>query len=166
MPLPKIKQPLFDIIIPSTNKKVKYRPFTVKEEKILLIAQESKEADQIINAIKQVINNCVNDIDVDKLATFDIEYLLLQLRAKSVNNIMTFKITDPDTEEPVELEVDIDSIKIQKDENHKALIEADEGIYLKMKYPTIDQMRLVLEADEDKQSEITFDMMMKCIDTI
>jgi len=166
MPLPIIKQPLFNITIPSTNKKVKYRPFTVKEEKILLIAQESKDAEQIITAMKQVINNCVQDIDVEKLATFDIEYLLLQLRAKSVNNLMTFKVNDPETDEAVELQIDINDIKIQKHEKHKIVIEADDGVFLKMKYPTIDQMRLVLEAKADEQSTVTFNMMMKCIDVI
>ena len=79
MGLPKIDLPLFDIEIPSTGKRVKYRPFTVKEEKILLIAQESKDIDQIILAIKQIINNCVISIDVDKLAMFDLEYMLINM---------------------------------------------------------------------------------------
>jgi hypothetical protein len=82
MALPKIDQPLFDIIIPSTKKKVRYRPFTVKEEKILLIAQESKDQNQILLAIKQIITNCVENVDVDKLAIFDLEYLILNIRAK------------------------------------------------------------------------------------
>ena len=86
MALPKIDQPLFEIEIPSTGKKTKYRPFTVKEEKILLIAQESREQNQILLAVKQIITNCVSDIDVEKLAIFDLEYLILNIRAKSVNN--------------------------------------------------------------------------------
>ena len=92
MALPKIQSPLFDLTIPSTKKKVQFRPFTVKEEKILLVAQESKDINQIVLAIKQIINNCVEGVSVDDLAMFDMEYVLIHLRAQSVGSEIEFKI--------------------------------------------------------------------------
>ena len=126
MGLPKIDQPLFELVIPSTGKKVQYRPFTVKEEKILLIAQESKSTDQIILAIKQIINNCLVDVDVDTLATFDLEYIIINIRGKSVNNEMTFNITDPDTQEDIELAMDVNDIEVVFDEKHDKKIDLNE----------------------------------------
>ena len=99
MSLPKIDLPLFEVVVPSSETKINCRPFTVKEEKVLLVAQESKEIDQIILAIKQIINNCVKDIDVERLALFDLEYILLALRSKSVSNNAKFNIRDPETDE-------------------------------------------------------------------
>jgi hypothetical protein len=103
MALPKIELPLFEAKLFSTGKKVKFRPFTVKEEKILLIAQEANDIDQTLLAIRQIISNCVYDVDVETLPMFDMEYLMLQLRAKSVNNMITFNMTEPDTKKPVEI---------------------------------------------------------------
>ena len=136
MGLPKIDLPLFETKLLSTGKKkIKYRPFTVKEEKILLIAQESDDIEQVILAIKQIIGNCCPDVNVDELPMFDLEYLLLQIRGKSVNNVITFQITDPDTEKPVMLELNIDEIEITKPEGHSAEIPLGEDSYLVMRYP-------------------------------
>jgi hypothetical protein len=116
--LPKIDLPLFELVLPSTGKKIKYRPFTVKEEKILLVAQESDDVEQTILGIKQIINNCLVDINVEKLAMFDLEYILLMLRSKSVDNNIRFGVTDPDTNESIELEIDLNEVKITKDKEH------------------------------------------------
>lgn len=164
MGLPKIDLPLFDIEIPSTGKKVKYRPFTVKEEKILLIAQESKDIDQIILAIKQIINNCVNTVDVDKLAMFDLEYLLINIRAKSVNNEIQFSITDPDTKERVDLTIDIADVKIIHKEDHNNLIKVNDDIYLKMRYPTINELSNI--AKSKNSFENLFKIMIDCIENV
>lgn len=166
MALPKIQQPLFELTVPSTNKKVKYRPFTVKEEKILLIAQESKDTDQIILAIKQIINNCIEGINVDKLAMFDMEYILINLRAKSVGNEIEFKIKDPETEEIIELVLDTDNIKMIKDKNHSNVIKISDDISLVMRYPRIDQLSLIAKTEEGKRNEMLFDLMIGCIESI
>ena len=164
MGLPKIDLPLFDIEIPSTGKKVKYRPFTVKEEKILLIAQESKDIDQIILAIKQIIVNCVITVDVDKLAMFDLEYLLINIRAKSVNNEIQFSITDPDTKERVDLTIDIADVKIIHKDDHNNLIKVNDDIYLKMRYPTINELANI--AKSKNSFENLFKIMIDCIENV
>lgn len=169
MPLPKINQPLFELTIPSTEQKVKYRPFTVKEEKILLIARESKDIDQVVLSIKQIVSNCVQDqIDVDKLAIFDIEYIMLNLRAKSVSNVMEFAIRDPDTKEKVELEIDINDIEVKKSEDHNSLIQVDSDVYVKMSYPSILQLKEMTATKEDGSStqEALLNIMLGCIESV
>lgn len=165
MPLPKIQQPLFELTIPSTGKKIQYKPFTVKEEKILLIAQESKDLDQIITAINQIITNCIEDIDVDDLAMFDLEYLLINLRSKSVGNEVEFKIKDPDTEEVVELSIDLNDIEIKKDEKHNKIIKVNDDISMVMQYPKLNQLK-ALNGEEENQEQALFDVMIGCIDSI
>lgn len=164
MPLPKIDQPLFEMVIPSTSKKVKYRPFTVKEEKILLIAQESKDQDQIILAIKQILNNCLIDIDVDELAVFDLEYIMLNLRAKGVNDKIEFSITDPETEEVIELEINISDIEIKKNKKHNKIIKITDDISLQMRYPTIDYVKTL--ANNQNNATVLFDIMKSCIHSV
>lgn len=163
MPLPKIDQPLFTLTVPSSGKKVKYRPFTVKEEKILLIAQESKDMEQIITAIKQIITNCLVDVDADDLAVFDLEYILIKLRAKSVNNVIDFKITDPDTEEEIDVSLNIDDIEIDYKEEHKKIIEVTDDISLHMKYPSIDYLNA---AKDQASDESVFNLMKQSIDKV
>lgn len=165
MPLPKIDQPLFEMTVPSTGKKVKYRPFTVKEEKILLIAQESKDIDQVVLSIKQILTNCLQNYDIEKLAVFDLEYILLQIRAKAVNNILRFKVVDPDSEEEVELELNVDDIQIMRSENHKKIVDVTDTIKLSMKYPTIDFIRNLQGGEEDQQNAI-FELMKGCIEAV
>jgi hypothetical protein len=171
MALPKISQPLFELTIPSTNKKIHYRPFTVKEEKILLIAQESKDIDQIITAIKQLATNCLQDVsesEIDNLAMFDLEYILINLRAKSVGEEIQFAIKDPDSEETIELSLDLNDIEIKRDEKHSKIIKINDEISISMKYPRIDQLRnLSTNSEDDTVSEtLLFDTMIDCIDTI
>ena len=167
MPLPKIDQPLFELTIPSNGDTVKYRPFTVKEEKVLLIAQESKDIDQVVLSIKQILNNCIQDYDIENLAVFDLEYILIQIRAKAVNNILKFRVTDPDTEETVDIELDVEDIEIVRDENHKKIVPVSDTISLAMKYPSIDFIKMLREnEDAESQQEALFDLMKTCIDSV
>lgn len=166
MALPKIQAPLFNLTIPSTKKKVKFRPFTVKEEKILLIAQESKEIDQVILSIKQIINNCIEGINVEELAMFDMEYILINLRAQSVGNKIEFKIKDPDTEETIEMTLDINDIKLKEDPDHNPLIQIDKDFYIKMNYPKLDMLKQLKNVEEKDRQIAMFNMMMGCIDSV
>lgn len=163
MALPKIDLPLFELEVPSTGKKVKYRGFTIKEEKILLIAQESKDIDQIMLAMKQIVSNCVYDADPDKLATFDMEYLVVNVRSKSVNNLVEFKIRDPDTKEEVPLTMNLDEVKIKRTSDHTNIVKINEDSVLVMRYPTINELHALLKS---KTKQTMFDTMVACIDRI
>lgn len=165
MALPKIDLPLFELTVPSSGKVVKYRPFTVKEEKILLIAQESKDIDQIILAIKQIVNNCIDNIDADKLPMFDLEYIMLNLRSKSVNNVIKFKVKDPDTEEQIELELDIDTVKFRTKDNHTKKIQINDEYSLIMRYPTINELKALTDI-KDRDAEALLNIMLACIDML
>lgn len=165
MALPKINLPLFELTIPSNGQKVTYRPFTVKEEKILLIAQESKDLDQVVLAIKQIIRNCLTNVDVEKLPMFDLEYIMLNLRAKSINNIIQFSVKDPDTEETINLVLNIDNITLTKKENHDKKIVLDDEYSLIMRYPTINELR-ALSGLTSGSTENLLDIMLSCIDML
>lgn len=154
MSLPKIDLPLFELTVPSSGKKVKYRPYNVREEKILLIAQESDDIDQSILAIKQIITNCVYDLDVNEIPMFDLEYIMLNIRAKSVNNEIQFNIIDKETDETITLKLDIANIKLTQNEKHNKKINLDNDYTLIMKYPTIDKIK----GNED--------LVISCIDLL
>ena len=169
MGLPKIDMPLFETKIVSSGEVVKYRPFTVKEEKILLIAQETQESEQIVLAMKQIITNCCQgDINAEDLPMFDLEYLLLQIRAKSVNNTLSFTVTDPETQDPVECEIDIENIKLDIPEGHTKFITVDEDTQLVMGYPKLEQLNdfLSIANPDVNQGEVLFDVMLGCIDSV
>lgn len=165
MALPKIDLPLYQCELPSTGKKIKYRPFTVKEEKILLTAQESKDTTQIILAIKQILNNCLQEVDVSTLSVFDIEYMLIQLRSRSVDNMTEFEVTDPETEEKVKLELNLSDVKIRRDENHTNKIKISDEYTLFLRYPTIDQFETMLEKEE-QSAEDSYNVMLSCLDKL
>jgi len=112
MALPKIDLPIYELRLPSNDKIVKFRPFTVKEEKILLTAQEAKDSTQMMNAVNQIVNNCLIDFDAEDLAVFDLEYILINLRSKSVDNEIKFEIEDPDTKEKIKLSMEISNVKV------------------------------------------------------
>ena len=140
MPLPKITAPTYELVLPSSNRKVKYRPFLVKEEKILIIAMESEDQKQITNAIKTVIGNCIltRGIKVDKLSTFDIEYLFLNIRGKSVGETVDVIITCPDDgETKVPITIALDEIKIKTDPKHTKDIKLDDNLIMRLKYPSL-----------------------------
>ena len=168
MPLPKISAPTYELTLPSSGRKVKYRPFLVKEEKILVIALESEDNKQITNAIKTVISNCIltRGIKIEKLATFDIEYLFLNVRAKSVGETVDVNITCPDdgvTQVP--LQIDIDSIKVQKNDAHTNIIKLDDKLSIQMNYPSLTQfIESNFElAGVDSDLEKSLDVIISCI---
>ena len=171
MPLPKISTPTYELVLPSTNKKVKYRPFLVKEEKILIMALESEDQKQITNAIKTVLADCIltRGIKVDKMATFDIEYLFLNVRGKSVGETVEVNVTCPDDgKTTVEMEIDIDSIKIQKDPNHTNIIKLDNDLSIQMNYPSLNQF---IEtnfdlSDTKNQVDQSLYVIMSCINQV
>jgi hypothetical protein len=165
MGLPKIDLPLFEVSLPSDGRKIKYRGFTVKEEKILLVAQESEDPTQEILATKQVLNNCIYDIDVSELAMFDLEYILLLLRARSVNNTLSFAIKDPDTGETVELEFDIDELELNRNPEHSNKIKINDDWTLFLKYPTIDEFINISEYDSDDPL-VNYFVMTSCLDKV
>ena len=138
MGLPVIKHPTFELTIPSTKQKIKYRPFLVKEEKILLLAQSTENIKDIISAIKQILNNCIleGDVDLNNLPSFDVEYMFLQLRANSVNSTAELKFTDPDTEEEHKTKVDLSEVNVQFVEGSSNIVDIGNGISMVMKWPT------------------------------
>jgi len=171
MPLPKISTPTYELVLPSTNKKVKYRPFLVKEEKILIMALESEDQKQITSAIKSVLADCIltRGVKVDKMATFDIEYLFLNVRGKSVGETVEVNVTCPDDEKTiVEMEIDIDSIKIQKDPNHSNIVELDDNLSIQMNYPSLDQfIETNFDLNDTKnQVDQSLHVIMSCINQV
>ena len=166
MPLPKVNLPTYELTIPSTGKKIKFRPFVVKEEKILLLALESEDQDQITNAIIQIINNCVETkIKIEDLSTFDVEYIFLNIRGKSVSEILEFSITCPDDgETQVEVEINIDDIKVEKDPSHTDTIDLENGYIVKMKYPTMKYIMSRKKTENKSDVDTTFEYAVDCFD--
>lgn len=165
MALPKIDLPIFELELPSTGEKIKYRPFTVKEEKILLVAQESKDPSQEILAVKQVVNNCLIEKDISELAMFDLEYVILVLRSRSIDNTIEFTIKDPVTEENVSLSIDLENIVITKSENHTNQIKITDEYILYLKYPTIDEYIKILEIDQTDPL-VNYLLMVACLEKL
>ena len=171
MPLPKINTPTFELTLPSTGKKIKYRPFLVREEKILIMAMESEDMSQITDAIVQIIGDCIltEGVKVQSLATFDIEYLFLNVRAKSVGETVDVNITCPDDGvTQVEMSIDIDTIKVQKTRGHKNIIKLDDQLSMKLRYPSLDQFVENNFETGEGNSEIaqSLSMITSCIDMI
>ncbi len=173
MPLPKINTPTYELTLPSNRKKIKYRPFLVREEKILVLALESEDQKQITDAIIQIIGDCLitKNIDVTKLPTFDIEYLFLNVRSKSVGETVEVNVTCPDDgKTKVETSINIDDIKVVKDKNHKFIVQLDDKYSMKLKYPTLDQFvenNFDFEMAEPKESvSAAMSMLSTCIDMI
>lgn len=166
MALPKIDTPTFMLELPSTKENIKYRPFTVKEEKILLMATQSEDGKEIGNAINQIIINCVDDLnpkfDLKRLTMYDTEYVFLNLRSKSVNNIITLTVTDPDDESEHEVEVNLDDVKVQFDPEHKNEIVINSNVTLMMKDPSYDNVSV--ESSDDIESNMS--IVKACIDKI
>lgn len=166
MKLPKIDLPLYELVLPSTGEKVKYRAFTVKEEKIMLIAKESRDSEQIILSIKQIIDNCLIDKKSDDLSIFDVEYVILMIRGKSVNNTIDFSITDPETGEDIKLSVDIEDVKIIRNEEHTNRIKLNDQYTMFMKYPSYDLFAAATKNIKDANSLLFYDVMISCIDKV
>lgn len=171
MPLPKINTPTYELELPSTGKKIKYRPFLVREEKILVIAMESEDMKQITDAVIDILNSCIltRGVKVDQLSTFDIEYLFLNVRSKSVGETVEVNVTCPDDgETQVQLEINVDDIKMLKDKNHKNIIKLDDTLSLKLRYPSMNQFVENNFETSESTSEIdrSLDMIITCVDTV
>jgi hypothetical protein len=173
MPLPKISTPTYELVLPSTGKTIKYRPFLVKEEKILILALESQSTKEITNAIKQVLKDCIitKGIKVEELPTFDIEYIFLNVRGKSVGESLDLIITcGDDGETQVPVTVFIDQIKVEEDPEHKRDIQLDTDLVLRMKYPSLDQFiktNFDFSSNQSSSSiDRSFDIIASCIDVI
>ena len=172
MPLPKIATPQYTLDLPSTGKSIKYRPFLVKEEKILILALESEDVKQITSAIKQILKDCIitKGIKVEELPTFDIEYIFLNVRAKSVGEAIELIVTcsdDGTTEVPVK--VYIDEIQVQKDPNHSTDINLGDGLVLRMKYPSLNEFiknNFDFSSNDVSSIEKSFDIVSSCIDMV
>lgn len=170
MPLPKISTPTYELELPSNNKKIKYRPFLVKEEKLLLLSLESEDTKEITNAIKTVIENCIETkgIKVELLPTFDIEYLFLNIRAKSVGEEVEVSILCPDDNETmVPVKIDIESIKVEKNPEHTNKIKIDDSIMMEMRYPSLQQfIKNNFDYKSENTAEQSFDMIADCVDKV
>ena len=172
MPLPKINTPTHELVLPSNGKKIKYRPFLVREEKILVMAMESEDMKQVTTAIVDILNNCIltRGVKVEKLSTFDIEYLFLNVRSKSVGETVEVNVTCPDDgETQVQMEIDIDSIKVQKDKKHTNIVKLDDNLSMKLKYPSLNEfIENNFDSSDTTRSEVTqsLDMITSCIDII
>lgn len=172
MPLPTIATPTYELTLPSNGKKVKYRPFLVKEEKILILALESQDQSEITNAVKDVLKKCIltRGVNVDQLPTFDIEYIFLNIRAKSIGESIKIIVTCPDDGETrVPITVYVDEIEVKKPDEHTTDIVIDDNMTLRMKYPSLTQfiennfeMNLTPEETVNK----TFKVIADCMDTV
>ena len=165
MSLPTINVPTYELGIPSTKEKMKYRPFLVKEEKILLLANESQDDTEMINAIKQIITNCTfGKVDVEDLAMFDLEYMFLRIRSKSVGEIAKLQLLcDDDGETYAEVEVNLDEVEIDFPKKHTNKIQLTDEIGILMRYPKFNMLRLPGETSE---TEYIFKMIKECIGQI
>ena len=172
MPLPTIETPTYELKLPSSNKKIKYRPFLVKEEKILILALESKNENEITNAVQDVLKKCIltKGVDVDELPTFDIEYVFLNVRAKSIGEDIKLVVTCPDDNKTtVPVTIYVDEIKVQKQKAHTTDIVLDDKMTLRMKYPSLSQfVENNFDTDDDSDTIVnkTFKVVANCMDTI
>ena len=172
MPLPTITTPTYELNLPSTGKKIKYRPFLVKEEKILILALETRDQNQITNAVKDVLKKCVitRGIKIDDLPTFDIEYLFLNIRAKSIGEDINMIVTCPDDRKTeVDVTVYVDEIKVIKSKEHVKDITLDKDMTLRMKYPSLNQfIETNFDTKEESQTTVdkTFQLIADCMDTV
>ena len=170
MPLPKIATPTYELELPSSGEKIKYRPFLVKEEKLLVIALESEDTKQITTAIKTVIKNCIETkgIKVEALPTFDIEYLFLNIRGKSVGEEIEVNIVCPDDgETSVPIKINVDEIEVQKNKEHSNKIKLDNTLMMEMKYPSLDQfIKSNFDFSNNNAMEQSFELVASCVDKI
>ena len=170
MPLPKIATPTYELELPSTGKPIQFRPFLVKEEKLLVLALESENTKEITTAIKNVIKACIQTrgIKVETLPTFDIEYLFLNIRGKSVGEEIEVNIICPDDEETyVPVKINIDDIKVSRSDEHSNKIKLDDSLIMEMKYPSLEQfVKNNFDFTEDNVMDQSFELVAACIDKI
>lgn len=173
MPLPKIATPTYELELPSTKKKIKYRPFLVKEEKLLVLAMESEDTKQITTAIKNVLKSCIltRGVKVEVLPTFDIEFLFLNIRAKSVGETVELLVTcTDDGETQVPLKIHTSEIKLEVPDDHTDTVDLGDDLKMRLRYPSLKQFTennfIVTSATSDNAIQKAFDAVVDCIDTI
>ena len=169
MPLPKINTPTYELSLPSNGKKIKYRPFLVREEKILIMALETENQKQITDAVVEILDACImtRGIKVQNLATFDIEYIFLNVRSKSVGETINVNIICPDDEKTsVEIPIDLESIKVKKDKSHTNIVKIDDNLSLKLKYPSMEQFIENNFESTDETIKNTMKLITSSIDMI
>lgn len=164
--LPKISHPIYELALPSNGQKVKYRPFLVKEEKLLLMAKQGSDPREILTAVKQVINNCIlqDNIDIDKLPSYDIDWFFIQLRSRSINNLIELKFRDMEDDQVRTFKVDLNDITIKQYPDHKNTIKVDDQITIQMRYPTpttLDQLDIT-----KSWQELSYETILLCIDKV
>ena len=169
MPLPKIVTPTYELVLPSTKKTIKYRPFLVKEEKLLVLALETEDQKEITNAVRSVIKNCISTrgVKVESLPTFDIEFLFLNIRGKSVGEEVEVNIIAPDdgvTQIPVK--IDIDDIKVVENPEHNKQIKLNDELMMEMRYPSLDQFIKNNFDINDSNFDQSFELIASCVDKI
>jgi hypothetical protein len=170
MPLPTISTPTYELELPSNGHKIKYRPFLVREEKLLVLALETEDIKDITNAIKTVIKNCIQtkNIKVESLPTFDIEYLFLNIRGKSVGEELEVNLICPDDQKSVaSAKINIDNIKVQKNKEHNNKIKLDDSLIMEMKYPSLDEfIKSNFDFSSNTGMDQSFELIASCIDKI
>jgi len=169
MALPKPSVPTYELIVPSTGKTIKYRPFLVREEKVLLIALESQDESQILNAITNILKGCIQTrgIKIEDLAIFDIEYIFLKIRSRSVGEIVSMKVTClDDNETVVEYELNLDDVEVFKPEGHNNKIDLEGGMGLVMKYPGINEFVSTQMIGKDLSTEEVFNTVVSSVHQI
>ena len=170
MPLPQIATPSYELTLPSTEQKIEYRPFLVKEEKLLVLAMETEDTKEITRAVKTVIKNCIQTkgIKVEDLPTFDIEYLFLNIRGKSVGEDVEVNIICPDDNETqVPVKINLEDIEVKKDPKHETKFKVDDSIMVEMRYPSLDQfVKANFDFKEGNQMDQSFELIAACIDKI
>jgi len=170
MPLPKITTPTYELELPSTKQKIKFRPFLVKEEKLLVLALETEDSTQITTAITEVIRGCIltKNVKVEELPTFDIEFLFLNIRGKSVGEEVEVNIICPDDgETEVPVKISLDEIEVQFSDEHSTMIKIDDNLMMEMKYPSLDQfVKNNFDFNSDSTMDQSFDIIGNCIDKI
>ena len=170
MPLPKIATPTYSLVLPSTEKEINFRPFLVKEEKLLVLALETEDTKQITTAIKAVIKNCIQTkgIKVETLPTFDIEYLFLNIRGKSVGESLDVNIICPDDEKTnVPVTINLDDIQVKKTEGHSNKVKLDNTLMMELKYPSLDEfIKSNFDFKDENAMEQSFNLIASCIDKI
>lgn len=166
MPLPKLVVPEYDCKLPVSGTKVTYRPFLVKEEKLLYLAMETQDEKEMIKAVKTILKSCSNVKDIEKLATFEIEYLFLKIRSKAVGETSEFKITCPDDNETeVEVELNLDEVQVVIPREHKKIVKINDQVKIEMKYPALDAFVDRNMKDEPDIDDV-FDLAADCIDKV
>ena len=168
MGLPRVTVPEYSLKLPSNKKEIKYRPFLVKEEKLLLIAMEGKKEDEILDAVKQVIENCIiGDVNVNTLPMFDIEYIFLWLRAKSKGEVIELKYTCPKCEGQVPVGFNIEDVKMHYDKGHSTKVEITDQLGVVLKYPDVELQKQIANLPEDlSEIDMIFKTVLMCIDYI